>query len=200
MQKLSLDLLKNCKIEENKITLKTTGPTYLQKDNYACGDFTCAYTHKKVKEFCKDSGAYNQEYINVLEQKGNEQEALRHKTREISEELIKKPRSEVRVEKQDVTNSAIKQNVTHLEDLNQSTIPEELTVPMMKKRVDLTQPIVKGKVDLTQPIIKGKDWTNYKRQMDHLRTLASPPPVAPKTSSKEETPLEDMNIARVKIR
>ncbi|MGQ3890067.1 hypothetical protein ACQUW5_13680 [Legionella sp. CNM-1927-20] len=91
IQGIALELLKRCGIDIDKVTVKTTGPTHPQGDSYACGDFTCAYSHKKMQEFGAPNTAYNQELINVLDTEGNRQDALRHKTREVS---AKKNKSE----------------------------------------------------------------------------------------------------------
>ncbi|CAM3004043.1 Dot/Icm secretion system substrate [Legionella steigerwaltii] len=87
----SLDLLKQCGIEEDQVTITTTGPTYPQRDVYACGDFTCAYSHKKMKELGAPSSAYIQEYITVLDSQGNKNDVLRHKSRELSKSLETRP-------------------------------------------------------------------------------------------------------------
>jgi hypothetical protein len=89
IRKITLDLLKKCGINENQITIKTTGPIHPQADGYACGDFTCAYSHKKMKEFGAKDKAYNQNLITVLDSHGNNQDLLRLASREVSKKLEK---------------------------------------------------------------------------------------------------------------
>lgn len=81
---ISLNLLKKCRINEDQITIKLTGPLIPQQDGYACGDFTCAYSHKKMKELGARKTAYNQEIITVLDSDGNHNDSLRHAIREVS--------------------------------------------------------------------------------------------------------------------
>ncbi|KTD21435.1 hypothetical protein [Legionella israelensis] len=84
---MTLDLLKKCGIKASQITITTTGPINPQQDAYACGDFTSAYSHKKMKELGAPSTAYNQELINVLDTQGNKKDSLRHATRGVSKTL-----------------------------------------------------------------------------------------------------------------
>lgn len=60
------------------------GPTHRQPDGYACGDYTCAQSHKKMRELGADTSAYDQRFINVLEASGNQGGALRNLLRNIS--------------------------------------------------------------------------------------------------------------------
>ncbi|MCW8409617.1 hypothetical protein OQJ13_11610 [Legionella sp. PATHC035] len=83
----TLNLLAKCGIKENQLTITLTGPTYPQRDVYACGDFTCAYSHKKMKALGAPSSAYNQDYINVLDTQGNKNDELRKKSRALSKTL-----------------------------------------------------------------------------------------------------------------
>ncbi|MCW8400827.1 hypothetical protein OQJ26_18755 [Legionella sp. PATHC038] len=87
----TLNLLAKCGIKESQITITLTGPTYPQRDVYACGDFTCAYSHKKMKEHGAPSSAYNQDYLKVLETQGNKNDVLRQKSRELSQGFKTKP-------------------------------------------------------------------------------------------------------------
>lgn len=87
----TLNLLAKCGIKESQITITLTGPTYPQRDVYACGDFTCAYSHKKMKEHGAPSSAYNQDYLKVLETQGNKNDVLRQKSRELSKGFKTKP-------------------------------------------------------------------------------------------------------------
>ncbi len=72
-------------IPANMLDILFTGPNRPQADGYACGDFTCAYSHKKMKEFDETAGVHNEDFITVLDSEGNASDALRHKTREIFE-------------------------------------------------------------------------------------------------------------------
>ncbi|HHF7371915.1 TPA: hypothetical protein ACPSKD_003334 [Legionella anisa] len=76
-------------MDESQVTIKTTGPTHPQTDAYACGDFTCAYSHKKMKELSAQDRAYNQNLITVLDSRGNKGDALRYASREESSKLAK---------------------------------------------------------------------------------------------------------------
>lgn len=84
---MTLGLLKQCGINERQISITLTGPIKPQQDGYACGDFTCAYSHKKMQELDAPSTACNQELINVLDTHGNRDDLLRHATRGVSETL-----------------------------------------------------------------------------------------------------------------
>ena len=80
IRSLTLGLLKKCGIKEEQVTIKFTGPTHPQKDVYACGDFTCAHSHKKMKDFGAPEANYNKALITALEQRGNDRGSLRHAT------------------------------------------------------------------------------------------------------------------------
>ncbi len=54
-----------------------------QTDSYSCGDFVCAYSHKKMQEFNVDKQGYDPELIIALD-KGNANGSLRNATREVS--------------------------------------------------------------------------------------------------------------------
>ena len=82
-----LGLLKKCGINESQITITTTGPTHPQQDGYACGDFTCAHSHKKMKDFGAQATAYNPDLITALERQGNKEDSLRHASREVTKAL-----------------------------------------------------------------------------------------------------------------
>lgn len=81
IQKFMLDLLIKLGICDGDVSIKSTGPTKPQQDAYACGDFACAYSHQKMKEFGANQAAYNQEFIETLENYGNQDDALRKVTR-----------------------------------------------------------------------------------------------------------------------
>lgn len=92
IEDFALSLLKKCGINKDKITITTTGPTYPQRDIYACGDFTCAYSNKKMKQLGGSLGSYNEHYINVLDTQGNKKDILRHTSREITKILAESQR------------------------------------------------------------------------------------------------------------
>ncbi|MDR3443428.1 MAG: hypothetical protein P4L65_10500 [Legionella sp.] len=87
IKQMTLDLLAKCGIQKTHIAIKETGPTHPQQDGYACGDFTCAHSHKKMKEFGAKSMAYNQELITALEGDGNKKDSLRHTSRKVTTAL-----------------------------------------------------------------------------------------------------------------
>ena len=68
-----MELLTTLDVPSENIDLMLTGPTIIQKDSYACGDFTCAYSHLKMRALGALSENYNQELIDAL-QKGNPHE------------------------------------------------------------------------------------------------------------------------------
>lgn len=91
LRDISLDLLKRCGIKENQITITTSGPIHPQRDGYACGDFTCAYSHRKMKALGAPGAVYNQDLITVLDSQGNKGDVLRHESRRISKLLEASP-------------------------------------------------------------------------------------------------------------
>lgn len=72
---LALGLLTQCGVKN--VVVMTTGPIHKQKDGYACGDFTCAYSHLKMQQFGAAPLSYNQHLITTLEQDGNKGDVLR---------------------------------------------------------------------------------------------------------------------------
>ncbi|EHL31589.1 hypothetical protein [Legionella drancourtii] len=102
IKKTTLNLLQKCGINENQITIKTTGPTHPQQDGYACGDFTCAYSHKKIKEF--GATVYNQNLITALEHQGNKEDSLRHTSHKVSQTL-QAPRPIIQQKQEEITQS-----------------------------------------------------------------------------------------------
>ncbi len=94
IKQLSLDLLQKCGIKPSQITIKTTGPTHPQTDGYACGDFTCAYSNKKMKEFGASDKHYNQALITALDLQGNKNDSLRQASRKVTQAL---PEPQVRI-------------------------------------------------------------------------------------------------------
>lgn len=77
-----LNLLANCGIPKELISIRHTGPAHPQGDAYSCGDFTNAHSHKKMKEFGAPKGSYNENLVNTLENLGNIYDTLRFMTRE----------------------------------------------------------------------------------------------------------------------
>ena len=82
-----LDLLDKSGVKEEQINIKFTGPVHKQKDSYACGDYTCAQSHRKMKQWGADPEAYNSFLIEALEVMGNKKNALRRVSRLVSSEL-----------------------------------------------------------------------------------------------------------------
>lgn len=83
-----LDLLNRCGVPPELVKIRHTGPIHPQGDAYSCGDFTCAHSHKKMKEFGAPRDSYNQVLIDTLDNLGNEDNVLRLATREESRALI----------------------------------------------------------------------------------------------------------------
>ncbi len=77
-----LQLLEQCGLPQHLINIRYTGPNLPQGDAYSCGDFTCAYSHKKMQEFGAPEGSYNENLIRTLDNLGNEDDVLRFATRE----------------------------------------------------------------------------------------------------------------------
>lgn len=87
-----LDLLNQCGVPKELVNIRHTGPKHPQGDAYSCGDFTCAYSHKKMKEFGAPEGSYNPILIDTLDNLGNEDNVLRMATREETRALVDKHR------------------------------------------------------------------------------------------------------------
>lgn len=87
-----LDLLNQCGVPKELVNIRHTGPKHPQGDAYSCGDFTCAYSHKKMKEFGAPEGSYNPILIDTLDNLGNEDNVLRMATREETQALVDKDR------------------------------------------------------------------------------------------------------------
>lgn len=75
-------LLEFCQIPKEFVKINYTGPKHPQGDAYSCGDFTCAHSHKKMKELGAPKGSYNETLINTLDNLGNANDVLRFMTRE----------------------------------------------------------------------------------------------------------------------
>ncbi len=76
------ELLTNCGIPRELIKLRHSGPRHPQGDAYSCGDFTNAYSHKKMKQYGATKGYYNEILVNTLDNLGNVDNVLRFMTRE----------------------------------------------------------------------------------------------------------------------
>lgn len=87
-----LDLLNRCGVPKELVNIRHTGPKHSQGDAYSCGDFTCAYSHKKMKEFGAPEGSYNPILIDTLDNLGNVDNVLRMATREETRALVEKDR------------------------------------------------------------------------------------------------------------
>lgn len=81
-------LAESCGLGRELLQIRYTGPEHPQRDAYSCGDFTCAYTHKKMKEFGATSEQYNEHLIATLDNLGNKDNVLRFTTREEIRKLI----------------------------------------------------------------------------------------------------------------
>ena len=77
--------IQQCGIDEASITLEITHPDdkTAQTDSYSCGDYVCAYSHKKMQIFGVTPNADNQRFIHILNSQGNRNNALRNISREI---------------------------------------------------------------------------------------------------------------------
>lgn len=88
IEKFALHLLESCGLPRELIKIRYTGPLHPQGDAYSCGDFTCAYSHKKMKEFGAPAESYNEILITTLDNLGNVDNALRLATREEIQKLV----------------------------------------------------------------------------------------------------------------
>lgn len=77
-------LLKESGLDASRVNIKLAEPKRPQSDIYACGDFTCAYSHQKMKALGATQG-YNQTLIDTLVNQGNQRGALRAATRNLSQ-------------------------------------------------------------------------------------------------------------------
>lgn len=77
-------ILASVGLTADKCIIQRSGPPISQKDGYACGDFTCAYSHKKMREFGAPQEHYNKALITVIEHSGNQDNLLRETTRALS--------------------------------------------------------------------------------------------------------------------
>jgi hypothetical protein len=82
IQSFILRLLESCGLFEDLLQIRYSGPVHPQGDAYSCGDFTCAYSHKKMKEFGATAEQYNENLVATLDNLGNVDNVLRLATRE----------------------------------------------------------------------------------------------------------------------
>ncbi|WP_298627568.1 DUF456 domain-containing protein [uncultured Legionella sp.] len=83
----TLNLLEQCNLPREFIRIRHTGPAHPQGDAYSCGDFTNAYSHKKMKEFGASEVHYNETLVATLDNFGNKDNVLRFMTREETKKL-----------------------------------------------------------------------------------------------------------------
>lgn len=156
IKEFTLTLLKKSGIPEQKITIKTTGPTFPQKDNYSCGDYTCAYSHKKMKEFGAANTAYNAYLINVLEYQGNNGHFLREAIRELSKEMTE---SKTNPQKNSLSAQKLK-NVPATYESSQMIKERKATTPKSISILKLTNFLKKNKLLFLQSCITINDEKN----------------------------------------
>ncbi|MFI4919535.1 MAG: hypothetical protein ACHP65_08265 [Legionellales bacterium] len=87
IHKFAETLMKTSGIPLEQINITYTAPRKLQTDQYSCGDFVCAYSHKKIQEFGVANG-FDSHLIEVLNNSGNENNALRKASQEATEKLM----------------------------------------------------------------------------------------------------------------
>lgn len=87
IQGMALKWLKQCGINQAQIAKpKLEAPKHTQTDGYACGDYTCAHSHRKMKEFGAPTSAYDEHLIAALDAQGNRNDALREVFRQKSQD------------------------------------------------------------------------------------------------------------------
>lgn len=72
-----LELLEAAGVNEKQIVIVRTGPEVEQEDGYACGDYTCAYSHKKMRDFGAAKGSYNEDLAGPVLENGNKNNQMR---------------------------------------------------------------------------------------------------------------------------
>jgi hypothetical protein len=88
-----LNLLTCSGLDEDLVRVGFTGPDHPQQDSYACGDYTCAYSHKKMNAWGANLSPYHAYFTEALDVMGNKQNALRRVARLVSEDLAKSLKS-----------------------------------------------------------------------------------------------------------
>ncbi|MDF1646109.1 MAG: hypothetical protein P1U61_03875 [Legionellaceae bacterium] len=83
LERYAKDFFCSAGIKSEDIVVHFSGPAHPQRDLYACGDFTCAYSHQMMKKFGVLETGYHQSFIDVLEQDGNKNDVLRNMSRSI---------------------------------------------------------------------------------------------------------------------
>ncbi|GGI88295.1 hypothetical protein [Legionella impletisoli] len=79
-------MLTACGLQPSQVTVQFSGPLIPQTDGYACGDFTCAYSHKKKNQL-GNFGHYNASLVQVLDEQGNKGNQLRKTFQSLSSQL-----------------------------------------------------------------------------------------------------------------
>lgn len=83
-----LDFFSQIGIDAPELTLEYPRPPVSQADGYSCGDYVCAYSHQKMKDFGAPANAYNQDLIDAL-QAGNANYSLRKATLQVFDGGVK---------------------------------------------------------------------------------------------------------------
>ncbi|WP_133130620.1 hypothetical protein [Legionella yabuuchiae] len=86
IQPYAEEILRACNLNPSDVNIQFTGPLVPQSDGYACGDFTCAYSHKKKNQL-GNVGHYNAALVQVLDEKGNKVDQLRKAFQDFSLKL-----------------------------------------------------------------------------------------------------------------
>jgi hypothetical protein len=110
IKKGTLDLLYEFGLHKEQIEITYAGPKIPQKDDYACGDFTCAYINQKVRNLSKGSAPYKKALVETYESVGNTADALRQTSRAESERLS--PRLHIEAEAPSTTAGTKKSGPT----------------------------------------------------------------------------------------
>ena len=134
----TLKLLEECGITKDQLNITYSGPNHPQTDVYACGDFTCAYSHKKMQSFGADQSAYNSDLIRALDHAGNENNSLRAVTREIASETLTP--KEVKI-----LNKSVESSVNKVSDykkaLTELIVNRDAIIEQAKKASDKKTPL-----------------------------------------------------------
>lgn len=143
-------ILQSSGLAADRLVIKRSGPPIPQADGYACGDFTCAYSHRKMRDFGAPKEHYNDALIKVLEKAGNQENILRETTRALSagraipeaklERLFMKSKHKL-VEKPATALPVVQTKpVTHPFQGFYKTTPEEVKAPMYLSAIPNLEP------------------------------------------------------------
>jgi hypothetical protein len=146
----TLNLLANCGIPKELIKIRHTGPAHPQGDAYSCGDFTNAYSHKKMKEFGAPKGNYNENLVNTLENFGNIYDTLRFMTREEIKYITNKGIKDSAIE-----NPIASHSITTKSKKSTTSLPGAKTTDSVLSAVGTkssTRPETLGEKDKSAPI------------------------------------------------